>query len=212
MHRILTVAAVVLAFACGNDKDSKPSSSAPDNNQSANTPAPKNNKPAPDKTVAAPVDPQLAELFAEGKDCTWNQYGVASCKTAKKIAKLAFNKQSNRELAASCAAALKDPTPSTRGLAATCLKSFNERTQTPHMAAGLDAFEAEIVRHPEVMECYTMAGIWDYVLKIVTRDIAHYEAFVRNTLTTSPSIRELHSHMAVTEIRNSTALPLDTQL
>ena len=76
----------------------------------------------------------------------------------------------------------------------------------------LEAFEAEIVRYPEVMECYTMAGIWDYMLKIVTRNIAHYEDFVRNTLTTSPSIRELHSHMAVTEIKNSTELPLATQL
>ena len=73
-------------------------------------------------------------------------------------------------------------------------------------------FEREIVRHQEVMECYTMTGIWDYMLKIVTRDIRHYEEFVRNTLTTSPEIRELHSHMAVTEIKNSTELPLETQL
>ena len=73
-------------------------------------------------------------------------------------------------------------------------------------------FEQEIVRHSEVMECYTMTGIWDYMIKIVTRDIRHYEAFVRNTLTASPSIRELHSHIAVTEIKNVTELPLDTQL
>lgn len=73
-------------------------------------------------------------------------------------------------------------------------------------------FETDIVRHPEVMECYTMTGIWDYMIKIVTRDIRHYEAFVRNTLTASPAIRELHSHMAVTEIKNVTELPLDTQM
>ena len=76
----------------------------------------------------------------------------------------------------------------------------------------LMAFEQEIVQHTEVMECYTITGIWDYMLKIVTRDIRHYEEFVRNTLTASPEIRELHSHMAVTEIKNSTELPLDTQL
>lgn len=76
----------------------------------------------------------------------------------------------------------------------------------------LIAFEKEIVGHPEVTECYTMTGIWDYMLKIVTRDIRHYEAFVRNTLTASPSIRELHSHMAVTEIKYTTELPLETQL
>ena len=73
-------------------------------------------------------------------------------------------------------------------------------------------FEQEIVGHAEVVECYTMTGIWDYMLKIITRDIRHYEEFVRNTLTASPSIRELHSHMAVTEIKNITQLPLDTQL
>jgi Lrp/AsnC family transcriptional regulator len=73
-------------------------------------------------------------------------------------------------------------------------------------------FEQDIVRHPEVVECYTMTGIWDYMLKIITRDIRHYEKFVRNTLTTSSSIRELHSHMAVTEIKNVTELPLDSQL
>ena len=73
-------------------------------------------------------------------------------------------------------------------------------------------FEQDIVRHTEVMECYTMTGIWDYMIKIVTRDIRHYEDFVRNTLTASPSIRELHSHIAVTEIKNVTELPLDTQL
>lgn len=76
----------------------------------------------------------------------------------------------------------------------------------------LAAFEAEIQQYAEVLECYTMTGIWDYMLKIITRDIRHYEEFVRNTLTANPAIGELHSHMAVTEIKNSTELPLDAQL
>jgi Lrp/AsnC family transcriptional regulator len=73
-------------------------------------------------------------------------------------------------------------------------------------------FERMIEGHPEVIECYTMTGIWDYVLKIVTRDVRHYEDFVRNTLSASDLIRELHSHIAVTEIKNTTALPLTTQM
>lgn len=83
---------------------------------------------------------------------------------------------------------------------------------TANGRGNLAAFEREIERHPEVLECYTMAGIWDYMLKIVTRDIAHYEAFARNTLLSNPFIGELHSHIAVTEIKNSTELPLTTQL
>ena len=73
-------------------------------------------------------------------------------------------------------------------------------------------FERMIEGHPEVLECYTMTGIWDYILKVVTRDVRHYEDFVRNTLSASELIRELHSHIAVTEIKNTTALPLTTQV
>jgi len=73
------------------------------------------------------------------------------------------------------------------------------------------SFEEDIARYPEVIECYTMTGIWDYLLKIVTRDVRHYERFVRETLSANRDVRELHSHMAVTEIKNSTSLPLQTQ-
>lgn len=76
----------------------------------------------------------------------------------------------------------------------------------------LEAFEREVVAFPEVTECYTMAGAWDYMLKIIARDIRHYEMFVRDKLTTLADIRELHSHIAVTEIKNTTELPLETQL
>ena len=74
------------------------------------------------------------------------------------------------------------------------------------------AFERTVESYPEVVECYTMAGIWDYMLKIVCRDIRHYEDFVRNTLSASDAIRELHSHIAVTEIKNTTELPLVAEL
>ena len=78
--------------------------------------------------------------------------------------------------------------------------------------SNLEEFEQAVANLPEVMECYTMAGIWDYMLKIVTRDISHCEQFIREHLTTLPMIRELHSHIAVTEIKNSTDLPLSTQM
>lgn len=75
----------------------------------------------------------------------------------------------------------------------------------------LEEFEEEVKLLPEVMQCYTMAGSWDYMLKIVAKNIRHYEIFVREKLTTLPHIGEVHSHIAVTEIKNSTELPLSTQ-
>lgn len=76
----------------------------------------------------------------------------------------------------------------------------------------LEDFEKEVVVLDEVIECYTMAGAWDYMLKIVARDIQHYERFVRDKLTRLSHIGEIHSHIAVTEIKNSTELPISSQL
>jgi Lrp/AsnC family transcriptional regulator len=81
-----------------------------------------------------------------------------------------------------------------------------------HGRQSLEEFEEAVRRLPEVTECYTMTGTMDYMLKIVTRDIRHYEQFVRTFLSQMPGIQEIHSNVAVTTIKNTTALPLDTQL
>lgn len=73
-------------------------------------------------------------------------------------------------------------------------------------------FESAVKNFDEVVECYTMTGIWDYVLKIIVKDIKNYESFIRDRLLVLPMIRELHSHIAVTEIKNTTELPIRTQL
>ena len=81
-----------------------------------------------------------------------------------------------------------------------------------HGREQIEIFEHDIQQFPEVIECYTMTGAWDYMLKIITRDVRHYERFIREHLLTMPLIREMHSHIAVTEIKNTTELPLTTQL
>ena len=79
-------------------------------------------------------------------------------------------------------------------------------------AKALDAFEEAVVKFPEVVECYTMTGTMDYMLKIIVRDIRNYEQFVRNHLAELPNIRAMHSQVSVTKIKDTTELPLDTQL
>ena len=76
----------------------------------------------------------------------------------------------------------------------------------------LQDFESRIQKFPEILECYTMTGEMDYILKIITKDIRHYEEFVRGQLSQLPNIREFHSHIAVTKIKDSLELPLDTQI
>ena len=48
-----------------------------------------------------------------------------------------------------------------------------------HGRNNLTEFEEAIVGYPEVLECYTMAGGSDYLLKVVAKDIASYERFPR---------------------------------
>ncbi len=89
---------------------------------------------------------------------------------------------------------------------------FTTINLTTHGRSALQEFELEIVKFPEVVECYTMTGSMDYMLKIVTRDIRHYEIFIRTHLAQLPGIREMHSNVAVTRIKDTTELPLDTQM
>jgi len=141
---ILVLSISVLAAGCGKDDKGKAPGKQPPKPAEASAAADKAAaKPQTKAPPPAPRDPRIAEIFAAGKDCAPGEQRFARCVSADKIAKLAFENQSDDKLAASCVGALRDPDPSTRVLAAECMKGFNDRARIPHLAAGLDAFEAE---------------------------------------------------------------------
>ena len=78
--------------------------------------------------------------------------------------------------------------------------------------ASLQSFEDKVRGFPEVVECYTVTGSADYLLKIVTRDIKHYDRFLRRHLVQIPLVRDINSNVAVTRVKYSTELPIDSQL
>ena len=77
-----------------------------------------------------------------------------------------------------------------------------------HGRRSLNEFEEAIAVCPEVVECYTMSGEMDFLVRIVTRDIESYERFLRSTLLQMPSVQEVHSHIALSQVKQTTALPL----
>ena len=69
-------------------------------------------------------------------------------------------------------------------------------------------FESAIRDRSEVLECYTLTGEWDFLLKIVTKNIKAFEAFYLDYLSRIPCVQSVNSSVAVTVIKESTALPL----
>jgi Lrp/AsnC family transcriptional regulator len=69
-------------------------------------------------------------------------------------------------------------------------------------------FEEAIRDRSEVLECYTLTGEWDFLLKIVTKNIKSFEAFYLDYLSRIPFVQSVNSSVAVTVIKESTALPL----
>ncbi len=75
----------------------------------------------------------------------------------------------------------------------------------------LHRFEDAIRRCPEVLECYLMTGPRDYLLRVVARDLADYERFVKDTLTRIDGIANIESSFALGQVKHSSALPLETR-
>jgi Lrp/AsnC family transcriptional regulator len=72
------------------------------------------------------------------------------------------------------------------------------------------AFAEAIRERPEVLDCYTTMGEWDFMLRVVTRDIKAYEAFYLDHLSKLPNVQSINSSVTVTVIKETTVLPIAT--
>ena len=70
------------------------------------------------------------------------------------------------------------------------------------------AFAEAIRERPEVLDCYTTMGEWDFMLRIVTRDIKAYEAFYLDHLSKLPYVQSINSSVTITVIKETTVLPI----
>lgn len=77
-----------------------------------------------------------------------------------------------------------------------------------HHADFLERFEQEVTCLEEVVECYHIAGMFDYLLKVVVKDMDVYRQFVSKKLAALENIGKVQSSFVMTEIRYSTALPI----
>jgi Lrp/AsnC family leucine-responsive transcriptional regulator len=71
-----------------------------------------------------------------------------------------------------------------------------------------EAFAAAARRAPDVLECYMVAGGFDYLIKARVRDMAAYRAFLGEVLVQMPGVRETRTYAVLEEIKAGGALPI----
>jgi Lrp/AsnC family transcriptional regulator, leucine-responsive regulatory protein len=74
--------------------------------------------------------------------------------------------------------------------------------------ATLDRFETASQRHPEIAECYLIAGSADYLLRVAYRDAADFERIHTKVLTQLPGVMRVQSALTLRTVKRTTALPI----
>lgn len=89
------------------------------------------------------------------------------------------------------------------GLATTVFVSI--RT-TRHDPDWLEIFSTGVAAIPEIIECHRMSGDIDYLLKIVARDIGHYDQVYRRLIQAVPGLSDVSSAFSMERLKYGTAL------
>ena len=88
------------------------------------------------------------------------------------------------------------------------LVSFIEVSLERTTTEALDTFRSEIWKMEEVQECHMVAGGFDYLIKVRTRDMAHYRKFLGEKLSSLTSISSTHTYVVMEEVKASSAIAI----
>ncbi len=122
--------------------------------------------------------------------------GLSASQVSRRLARLEAE-----GVIATYAALLK---PDAVGLSVLAFSSVSLERQ----AEAMDGFEAAVLRFPEILECYSVTGEQDFVLRIVARDLKAFADFLSDRLLRVPGVRSVRSSIVLHTIKQTTALPL----
>ncbi|WP_366656430.1 Lrp/AsnC family transcriptional regulator [Fodinicurvata sp. EGI_FJ10296] len=89
---------------------------------------------------------------------------------------------------------------------------FTEITLSRHGAADFQFFETRIQSIPEIVECHATGGGIDYILKLICRDIQHYQQLIDSLLEAEIGIGRYFTYVVTKPVKRYTGLPLDSLL
>ena len=106
-----------------------------------------------------------------------------------------------------CYVALVRPEAVGLGLTAYINVRLEKHLET-HKRNPMDLFRASVQAWPEVVECVSLTGEMDYLLRVVVADMAHYSRFIMETLLKHPSVQDCKSSFVLDRVKATTALPV----
>ncbi len=74
--------------------------------------------------------------------------------------------------------------------------------------AMMDDFFEQVKTYPEVVECFVVGGEFDFLLKVVVKNLDAYYDFAKFKIASLPSIGGVKSAFVLNEVKNSTYFPL----
>jgi Lrp/AsnC family leucine-responsive transcriptional regulator len=72
----------------------------------------------------------------------------------------------------------------------------------------LAKFKDLIASSPQVLECYSVTGDFDYVIKVIASDLKALSVFLMDTLMRMPGVTGVRSSVCLDEVKCTGALPL----
>ena len=83
-----------------------------------------------------------------------------------------------------------------------------EKHSEAHKRNPMDLFKAAVQTWPEVVECVSLTGEMDYLLRVVVADMAHYARFIGDILLRHPSVQDCKSSFVLERVKGTTAVPV----
>ena len=83
-----------------------------------------------------------------------------------------------------------------------------EKHSETHKRKPMDAFRASVQTWPDVVECFSLTGEMDYLLRVLVSDMQHYSRFVMDTLLKHPSVQDCKTSFVLDRVKQTTAVPL----
>lgn len=101
-------------------------------------------------------------------------------------------------------AALLDEETTGFGVMAYVQVSINQNNE-----AAFDKFKTAVREHPLVLECYSLSGQFDHLMKVVARSNKELSHFILKTLRSFPEIRDAQTLFVLDQVKHSNVLPVD---